>query len=166
MSETRSRDAATKLGRNKEETQTLAKRMNTLLANYQVHYQRLRNFHWNVKGDDFYDLHENFEAFYNKAIQNIDEIAERIRVFGHTPLSRFKDYLEESTIEEASTDLEGKEMTKEILGDFQTLTGFLAAVSEEAEKVGDKGTADLTDSITREMEKDHWMLSSWAGEKA
>ncbi len=164
MAKNRSRNAATKLGRNKKETRELAEKMNELLANYQVHYQRLRNFHWNVKGDDFYDLHENFEVYYNKAIQNIDEIAERIRVFGHTPLSRLKDYLNVSTIKEVGTDLDGKEMTREILEDFRTLTKFLAAVSEEADNVGDKGTADLTDSIIRDMEKDHWMLSSWAGE--
>src|SRR5918993_5845776 len=79
-----------KLGWTAKETGKISSALNSLLANYSVHYQKLRNYHWNVKGSDFFDLHEQFEIQYNEALQSIDEIAERIRVFGKTPLSTMK----------------------------------------------------------------------------
>lgn len=56
-----------KLGFEKKEQEKVVERLNALLCNYQVYYQKLRNFHWNVKGPDFYDLHEQFEEEYNHA---------------------------------------------------------------------------------------------------
>lgn len=65
-------------------TDTLVNKLNALLANYHVFYQKLRNFHWNVKGDDFFDQHEKFEQYYDTTKLNIDVIAERIRVWPQT----------------------------------------------------------------------------------
>src|ERR1041384_7583830 len=76
-----------KLGWTAKETDKISKALNDLLANYSVHYQKLRNYHWNVKGSDFFDLHIEFEQQYTEAQQNIDDIAERIRVFSKTPVS-------------------------------------------------------------------------------
>ena len=92
------RKVYTQLGYTKLQTAELANELNKLLANYSVHYQKLRNFHWNVKGPDFFDIHEQFEIQYESAKTAIDEIAERIRVFGLTPLSTLRDYLEHSEI--------------------------------------------------------------------
>lgn len=39
--------------------------LNVLLADYHVYYQKLRNFHWNVLGENFFDLHNRFEEMYN-----------------------------------------------------------------------------------------------------
>src|SRR5690606_33776932 len=94
-----------KLGWTSEETEIISRVLNELLANYSVHYQKLRNYHWNVKGSDFFDLHEQFESQYNEARDNIDAIAERIRVFGKTPMSTMREYLETSEIKETGTDL-------------------------------------------------------------
>ena len=41
--------------------------LNTLLADYHVYYQNLRNFHWNILGDNFFELHEKFEELYTDA---------------------------------------------------------------------------------------------------
>src|SRR3954471_5284565 len=101
-----------KLGWSTEETEAITRTLNQLLANYSVHYQKLRNFHWNVKGSDFFDLHERFEQQYNEAFNNIDAIAERIRVFGETPLSTMKDYLETADIKETGTDLDSDIMVR------------------------------------------------------
>src|SRR6478736_9047862 len=87
-----------KLGWTSEETERITQVLNQLLANYSVHYQKLRNYHWNVKGPDFFDLHEQFEMQYNEALQNIDDIAERIRIFQETPMSTMKEYLDASEI--------------------------------------------------------------------
>ena len=49
--------------------------LNDLLANYQVFYQNLRGFHWNIKGKEFFELHLKFEELYNDALIKVDEIA-------------------------------------------------------------------------------------------
>ena len=63
------------LGIEKEKLVTTVKKLNSLLANYHVYYQNLRNFHWNVNGENFFDQHTLFEDLYNDEKENIDEIA-------------------------------------------------------------------------------------------
>ncbi len=152
-----------KLGFDQKETERLVEVMNTLLANYHLHYQKLRNFHWNVKGADFFDLHEQFEQRYDIAKESIDEIAERIRVFGQTPLSNLTDYLEHSNIKEAKTDVEAEDMVKEILKDYEILLSFLTDAMNAAIDIGDVGTEDMLNTFIQDMEKHHWMFSSFLG---
>ena len=54
------------------ETAEIVVSLNTLLANYQVFYNKLRNFHWNIEGPEFFELHEEFENEYNTVKENID----------------------------------------------------------------------------------------------
>ena len=42
----------------------IANELNSLLANYQIYYQNLRGFHWNIQGRNFFELHEKFEELY------------------------------------------------------------------------------------------------------
>ena len=143
------------------DTAELVLKMNHLLANYHVHYQKLRNFHWNVKGPEFFDIHEKFEEQYNQAKVNIDEIAERIRVFGKTPLSTLKEYLEQSEIKEVGTDLDSYHMVEEILSDFRILLECMVEVMDSAIDIGDIGTQDLVNTFIKETEKSHWMFTAF-----
>ncbi len=152
-----------KLGFDKEETTEVVNTLNALLANYHIFYQKLRNYHWNVKGGDFFDLHEKFELLYTAAIANIDEIAERIRVFGHTPLSTLKDYLEQSDITETGTDLNSEAMVNEVLSDIETIDSFLVEAMDTASEIGDVATVDILNKMIKEIEKEHWMLSAFTG---
>ena len=68
--------------------------LNELLANYHLYYQNLRNYHWNISGEHFFDLHEKFENLYNDAKVSIDEIAERILTLRMKPVSTLKEYIE------------------------------------------------------------------------
>lgn len=150
-----------KLGWTTEETENIARVLNDLLANYSVHYQKLRNYHWNVKGHDFFDLHEQFELQYNEARDNIDEIAERIRVFGKTPLSTMKDYLDQAEIKETTTDLQSDIMVREILSDYRILLEYMFAVVDTAVEQNDSGTEEMTKKFIHTIEKHHWMLTSF-----
>ncbi len=76
--------------------------LNTLLANYHIYYQKLRNFHWNVLGENFFDLHNKFEELYTDVRTKIDETAERILTLRYHPMSKLSDYLEISEIKEVS----------------------------------------------------------------
>lgn len=150
-----------KLGYNKDESEKIVSSLNKLLANYHVHYQKLRNFHWNVTGGDFFELHAKFEELYNEAFANIDLIAERIRVFGMKPLSLMKDYLDHADIKEVSTDLKSREMVEEVLRDFQLLVENMNECTEKVAELGDQATEDMLIAFIKSMELNHWMLTSF-----
>ncbi|MDW3195436.1 MAG: DNA starvation/stationary phase protection protein [Cytophagales bacterium] len=153
---------AVKLGYTRLETAELVEGLNKLLANYSVHYQKLRNFHWNVKGPDFFDIHEQFEKQYNDAKVAIDDIAERIRVFGQTPLSTMREFLENSDIHESPTDLSSIEMVSEVLRDYEMLLEQMFHVIEKALEHGDSGTEDMVKGFVKTIEKNHWMFTAFS----
>lgn len=148
-----------KLGFSHMDIAELSNAMNALLANYQVHYQKLRNFHWNVKGKDFFDIHEQLEIQYNFAITAIDDIAERFRVFGVTPLSTMKSYLENSEIKEAKVEISSDNMVFELLDDYRVLLEHMIKVVEIARDIGDLGTENMVMGFIKRIEKYHWMLT-------
>ena len=150
-----------KLGFSKEETTEIVDSLNLLLANLSVFSQKLKNFHWNVKGSDFFELHEKFEELYGFSAENIDKVAERIRIFGHIPLSRFSDYLEKSQIEESDPGLSSDKMVQAVIGDLEIIESFLIDVVDIASEVGDVGTADMMNKMIGRYEKEHWMLISF-----
>ncbi|HYH56890.1 MAG TPA: ferritin-like domain-containing protein, partial [Anseongella sp.] len=81
------------IGLEKDKSQRLGKKLNELLANYQVFYINARGFHWNIKGDKFFELHTKFEELYTDSLLKIDETAERVLTLGFTPLHSYSDYL-------------------------------------------------------------------------
>lgn len=161
---TRSKEMRTfrKLGFSSVETNEVVDALNILLANYQVHYQKLRDFHWNITGPDFFDLHEQFEVEYNVVKTNIDDIAERIRVFGKTPISTMREYLETSTINEGERGLSADQMVAQVLHDFETLMEFMITSIEASNKIGDTSTADMITKMMKRMEKRHWMFTAFS----
>lgn len=149
------------LGFKEADVKPLVKSLNILSANYHVHYQKLRNYHWNVKGSDFFDIHEKFEVQYNKAKENIDEIAERVRVYGETPVSTMKEFLEMSEIKETGTNLKAHDMVMEIKKDMEILDGFMYEAIDAAIEAGDSALEDMLKSFVADLEKDHWMWSAF-----
>jgi starvation-inducible DNA-binding protein len=150
-----------KLGWSTEETEEITHALNNLLANYSIHYQKLRNYHWNVKGSDFFDLHEQFEQQYNEALQSIDDIAERIRIFGKTPLSTLTEYLETSNIKETVSPLSSDLMVRELLSDYGHLLEFMSTTVEVAANHNDSGTEEMIKKFINNIEKHHWMMSAF-----
>lgn len=149
------------LNMNEEKVLPVVIELNTLLAEYHVYYQKLRNFHWNILGRNFFDLHEKFEELYEDARTKIDEIAERILTLRYHPLSNFSDYLKAAKIQESDSNKEDHEMVTEILEAHGHLLKQMAKVVREAEKVEDEGTIDLIGAYIRELEKTSWMLDAW-----
>lgn len=136
--------------------------LNTLLADYHMYYQKLRNFHWNILGKNFFDLHEKFEHLYNDARIKIDEIAERILTLGFHPVSKFSEYLTISSIKENSPLKTDIEMVEEILRDHGLMLSQMRQIIEKADKAQDEGTIDLIGAYIRELEKASWMLNAWS----
>ncbi len=149
------------LGFRNEEIKPVVNELNKLLSNYHIYYQNLRNFHWNIKGENFFDLHNQFEELYNDARLKIDEIAERILTLRHRPISRFSEYLEVGSVVESEMLEQDREMVLTILENHQILIENLRSVIERAGKVNDEGTIDMAGSFLENLEKKSWMLDAW-----
>ena len=147
---------------NEEKTIPTVMELNTLLADYNLYYQKLRSFHWNVLGKNFFDLHNKFEELYNDAKIKIDEIAERILTLRHHPVSKFSDYIKISSIKESSGLLTDQEMITDLLNDHKKILHQMSDVLEKAEIAKDEGTIDLIGAYIRELEKSSWMLNAWS----
>ncbi|MFC4269539.1 Dps family protein [Polaribacter marinivivus] len=136
--------------------------LNVLLADYHVHYQKLRNFHWNILGKNFFDLHNRFEEMYNDTRVKIDEVAERIVTLKYHPISKLSDYIEVSRIKESSPLLTDEEMVADIINDNKIILEQLGKIIERATKAKDEGTVDMIGAYIRELEKSTWMLNAWS----
>lgn len=140
----------------------IAKELNILLADYHLYYQKLRNFHWNIVGENFFTLHVKFEEMYDDTLIKIDDIAERILTLGHQPVSNFSEYLKLAHVEESPATLSDVEMVKTLIGDHGKLIGQLRQTLDKASDAGDEGTADFISGYIAELEKTSWMLNAWA----
>ena len=149
------------LGLDEKKTGETVQELNVLLADYHLYYQKLRNYHWNVIGKNFFDLHEKFEELYDDAKLKVDEIAERILTLRFQPTSNLSEYLKKSNLKESSSDLSDAEMIQNLLDDHALLLKQMRKVVETAEKCGDEGTIDLIGAYIRELEKTSWMLDAW-----
>lgn len=135
--------------------------LNELLSGYQLFYMNARGYHWNIKGDKFFELHLKFEELYNDSLLKIDEIAERILTLGHTPTHSFTDYVAQSAVKEAKNVKDGKKAVQNILDGFKTLLMLERKILELSADAGDEGTnAQMSDYI-RQQEKLVWMYSAF-----
>jgi len=153
------------LGFEKGRLEGVVQELNMLLSNYHVYYQNLRNFHWNVDGENFFDLHEQFEELYDDAKEKIDDIAERILTLRHRPLSQFSEYLAKSDVEEAGVVKDDTKMVQIILTDHKVIIENMRRLLKVADEVDDAGTDDLIGGFLEDIEKQSWMLDAWAAKK-
>jgi len=136
--------------------------LNDLLANYHIHYQKLRGCHWNVRGNNFFTLHAKFEELYTNALTTIDELAERVLTLGKSPYSTFKDYIEHAEIKEVDTiGMKDTDMVKAIIADLEALIAMQRDLLDITEEAGDEGTNDMINAFMQFNEKQHWMLSAF-----
>jgi starvation-inducible DNA-binding protein len=132
-----------------------------LLANYQLYYQNLRNFHWNVRGRAFFELHAKFEELYTDASDRVDEIAERILTLDGHPLGNYSDYVAISTIQEANSNATGEEMVQQVVNAHDILIEKVRNVIAEANENEDEGTLDILPAYISYLEKINWMLKAY-----
>lgn len=140
----------------------VAKELNQLLADYHIYYQKLRNFHWNIVGKNFFELHSKFEEMYGDARVKVDEIAERILTLQYHPISRYSRYLKIAEISEESPFQTDTDMIYILLDDHKILLKQMSHVIKKAEEANDEGTIDLIGGYIASLEKTSWMLNAWA----
>lgn len=135
--------------------------LNRLLSDYQIHYQNLRGFHWNIKGRTFFTLHAVFEQYYNEMAQRIDQVAERILMLGGTPLHTYQDYLKTGKLKVRQDIGEADKAINATLEDVKYLLDAQRKVLETADESDDDVTADTMTAYNTEDEKKVWMLSAY-----
>ncbi|PRO64852.1 Dps family protein [Alkalicoccus urumqiensis] len=140
--------------------------LNRHVANWNVMFVKLHNYHWYIKGPHFFTLHEKFEELYNEAAEHIDELAERLLALKGRPVASMKVYLEESTIEEADGELNEDAMVEQLVSDFDKISNELKEDIETLEDdADDEATADMLIAIRQSVDKHNWMLRAFLGQK-
>ena len=153
-----------RIGLNEHASKSISEKLNRLLANYQVFYMNTRGFHWNIKGDNFFELHQKFEELYSDLQLKIDELAERVLTLGYTPLHAYSKYLKASEITEVVDVSNGKAAIREILNAYAILLPLEREILLDTDESGDEGTNALMSEYIGEQEKLVWMYSAYLGE--
>ncbi len=122
---------------------------------------KLHNYHWYVKGENFFTLHTKFEELYKEVASHLDTIAERMLSLGDSPTATLKEQLELASIKEATCDENAKEMVQALSDDFKTICTELTDGITLAEDKNDQPTADLFIAIRDSLEKHRWMLEAY-----
>lgn len=151
------------IGLDTTKSEVLANKLNQLLANYSVFYQNSRGYHWNIKGNMFFELHLKFEELYNDLLLKIDEVAERILTLGHAPLHRYSDYMKVSSIKESMEVSDGIHAVEDIVQSFKLTISLQRELLDISAEAGDEGTIALMSEYIRAQEKMVWMYSSFLG---
>ncbi|WP_017379996.1 Dps family protein [Paenisporosarcina sp. TG-14] len=138
--------------------------LNKQVATWSVVYTKLHNFHWYVKGPQFFTLHAKFEELYNEATLHMDEIAERLLTLGGKPVATLKEHLELSDVEEATGKESTDQMVETVVKDFDKIMQSLKKGMGEAAKDEDDMTEDLLNAVYQSIEKHQWMLKAFLGE--
>lgn len=149
------------IGLNQDGVSKLTGLLNKLLANYQILYMNVRGFHWNVRGENFFELHAKFEETYNELLLKVDEIAERILTLSERPLHSFSSYIERASINEERDITDGKKGISHLLDSYQKLIKEQREILELAGEIGDEGTSSLMSDYIKEQEKTIWMLGAY-----
>jgi len=136
--------------------------LNTLLADEYVLYTKTRNYHWNVTGPQFNDLHKFFETQYEALDDTVDEVAERARALGGRAAGSLEEF---RTLARLSEDVgkvpAARDMLATLLADHEALTRTLRADVDTVTDKQDTGTADFLTGLLEQHEKAAWMLRSF-----
>ncbi len=132
-------------------------KLNVILANANVLFTKLHNYHWNVKGAAFFQLHAKTEAYYNQFATMYDDVAERILQIGGMPLVTLKQILATATIkEEERTEFTIASILESVEGDFEIMQKLFAELA--ADESVDSITSAYADEQNAMLEKELWML--------
>ncbi len=141
--------------------QPIAEKLNVLLADYSIFYQNARNYHWNITGRRFFELHQKFEELYEDLKLKIDEVAERILTLGFTPEHRYSAYIQKATLKEAEIVTDGELAVNEIMESLRILIDKQKEIGRMADEAYDNGTQSQLDGYIEEQEKLIWMYNAY-----
>jgi starvation-inducible DNA-binding protein len=137
--------------------------LNTLLADEFLLYIKTRNYHWNVTGPQFNDLHKFFESLYEELDDVVDDVAERARSLGGRAFGTLDEFRTSARLgEKPGTVPPAREMLASLLADHEAVTRTLREdIATVNDRYQDVGTADFLTGLLEKHEKTAWMLRSF-----
>lgn len=153
-----SQDKPIDIGIKQQDRADIAEGLKKLLADSYTLYLQTHNFHWNVTGPQFRELHLMFEEHYTELADAVDEIAERIRTLGVAAPGTYKSFAELSSIEEVEGVPEAGNMVEILKDGHEKVVKSCRAVLQTAQDADDESTAALVSDRMRVHEKTAWML--------
>lgn len=141
--------------------------LNKIVATQGLFYIRLHQFHWYVKGPQFYALHVKFEELYDEVTADMDAVAERLLAIGGEPYATLEEFQKHSIIEEfyADKDLSEEKMVKALIINLQEVRDSLQEGIALTDKNKDYVSNDLLIGIKASIDKHIWMLQACLGNK-
>lgn len=131
------------------------------LADMTTINMQLKTAHWNVKGPEFYQLHELFEDIVGVFDEYIDMVAERASALGGRPPGTVHEVAGTTTVAPFPNDtVEGMALVSELADRMATLDANLGQQIATADQQGDPDTADLLNEVSREVSKSLWFLEA------
>lgn len=149
------------IGLDEVKSEKIIQSLNDLLSDTQVFYMNVRGFHWNIKGREFFMLHEKFEDLYNDLSEKADEIAERILMLNGSPVHAFSRYLQMSDIKETENISDAAGSVNEVLSGLELLIRKEREILKAASEADDEGTVSLMSDYISAQEKLIWMYTAY-----
>ena len=146
------------IGINSEQRQEIASGLSRLLADSYTLYLQTHNFHWNVTGPQFRELHLLFEEHYTELAVAVDDIAERIRTLGVDAPGTYGQFAELSSIREVGGVPSAGQMVEILTASHEQVVRTCREVLEKAQAGGDESSVALISDRMRIHEKTAWML--------
>lgn len=146
------------IGINKEDREAIAEGLKALLADSYTLYLQTHNFHWNVTGPQFRELHLMFEEHYNELALAVDAIAERIRTLGVAAPGTYSAFAALSSIREVEGVPAARDMVDILTQGHEQVVKTCRKVLALAQKADDESSASLISDRMRIHEKTAWML--------
>lgn len=136
--------------------------LNGLLSDHFTLMLKIWQFHWNVVGPSFGSYHEDLKELYEKEIESVDSVAERIRSLDGIPLSSMKQMLSNNHIVESLTPApitDTHNMWQIISNDWESIITYIRQIHNQIDS-GDLGTLNFLEDMVDNMEKDLWMIKA------
>lgn len=141
----------------------LVEKSNKLLATTFAFYLKAQFFHWNVKGQDFFQFHDFFGELYADAYAAVDQTAEEIRALDGIAYGSLTQYLSLSEIECQTTVPALQSMVSILYRDNETIISVLKEVHEAAERYNERGLVNFIEGRIDAHKKHGWMLRASMG---
>ncbi len=151
------------IGISEADRMSIAEGLKSLLADSYTLYLQTHNFHWNVTGPQFRELHLMFEEHYTELATAVDEIAERIRTLGVPAPGTYKAFAALASIEEVEGVPSAEEMVARLTAGHEQVVKTCREVLAKAQQGDDESSAALVSDRMRVHEKTAWMLRALAG---
>ena len=117
--------------------------------------------HWNVKGMDFYQLHELFDEMATEIEEYTDMVAERVTALAGTALGTARIAASESILPEYPLDVvAGADHVTALAERYSAYAQHVREAIAKTDELGDADTADLYTEISRTIDKRLWFLEA------